>query len=73
MPAATDVPSDLVATLEHAAVAVIQNQRPTLQHDPGSLRSVTIELEIDRRGMVSEAECYVGRRISTATILGVRG
>jgi|tagenome__1003787_1003787.scaffolds.fasta_scaffold17326324_1 hypothetical protein len=72
MPDAADVPADLVTRLVNAAESVIKNQRPALRHDPATLKSLTLELAIDRRGEVSLADVYVMRRISTSAILRAR-
>jgi hypothetical protein len=64
---------DLADRLAGAARAAILNQRPSLQHDPSSVTSLTVELTLDRAGAIRESEAYIGRRVSLASILGKRG
>jgi hypothetical protein len=44
-----------------------------LSRDPSSLRSVTISLELSKRGELVEATAHVERRVSSKALLGVRG
>lgn len=64
---------DLADRLAGAAHAAVLNQRPSLQHDPASVKSLTVELTLDRAGAIQESEAYIGRRVSLASILGKRG
>lgn len=69
MPDAADVPADLVTRLEHAAADVIRNQGPSIRRDSGSIRSVTVEINLDRRGQLVDAEVYLGRQVSVNSVL----
>jgi hypothetical protein len=64
---------DLVEQLQTAAAAVIAAERPTIERQPEQIRSIVLELELDRSGRIGEAECYVQRRVSVSQALGLKG
>jgi hypothetical protein len=72
MPDAMTTP-DLAERLADAARRAVLNQRPILQHDPSSVKSVVVELAVDRAGVLRESEAYICRRVTTASVLGVKG
>jgi hypothetical protein len=59
----------LVARLQDAAAAAIENERPALESLNGHLRGVTIELVPSSTGQVYEAIGYMERRPSGAGLL----
>lgn len=69
--------SDLVSQLIDAAAAAIEAQRADLERNPRELKSVMIELPIQMQGQSVRvgnlAECYVQRRLSVSSALGLRG
>src|SRR5688572_27013950 len=54
--------SDLLARLQAAASAAIENERPGLEHPVGRVVGLTIELVIDSAGWVCKSVAYVERR-----------
>jgi hypothetical protein len=63
---------DLTERIADAARLAVLNRRPSISHDQGVLRSVVVEIEVDRTGQVSAAESYVQHRVSMASILAGR-
>jgi hypothetical protein len=69
-PRCVPAPADgLVRRLIEAAALAIANERPSLEHQNGHVRGVTLELVLSSSGQVSEAICYVERRPKAASLL----
>jgi hypothetical protein len=73
MPAATDVPADLVSRLADAAAAAVRNERPSLSYQPERLRSITVELELDRAGAIIDGRAFVERQVRPVRGSGATG
>jgi hypothetical protein len=52
---------DLVQRLADAAAAAIQNEAAELRREPERVRSIVLDLTLDRRGVVSEGAVYIER------------
>jgi hypothetical protein len=52
----------LLERLQAAADAALADIGPTLEHEPGKLQSVTIELELANGGQVVDATAWAQRR-----------
>ena len=52
----------LVERLTPAAASAIRDVAPTLEHEPGRLRRVTVELELANNGQVVDATVWTERR-----------
>jgi hypothetical protein len=61
--------SDLLARLQEAAAAAIANERPSFEHEPRSIRGVTIELTVGAAGELGQCIVYVERRTSAGALL----
>ena len=61
---------DLVERLTEASRLAIENERPSLEHRPETVRGLTIELTIGKTGQLGEAVCYVERRTQGTALLG---
>jgi len=53
---------DLVAPLLEAAGEAIRNQRPSIESDAGTLRSITLELELSNAGDIIDSRYFTERR-----------
>ena len=69
--------ADLVERLQHAACTAIARQRRDIERRPDKLRALVLEIELRPNGgdslTICEANSYLQRRVSTSSILGVRG
>jgi hypothetical protein len=63
---------DLTEQLADAAHAAVLNRRASIVHEQGSLRSITIELELNARGRITGAGAFVESRLSPTEIFGRR-
>jgi hypothetical protein len=60
---------DLVAKLTEAAAAAIENERPSLEHRPETVKGLTIELTLGGHGEISQAVVYLERRTKGPALL----
>lgn len=59
-------------TLADAAHKIVLDRRLALERDPGSVRGLVIELDLDKRGRLVESSAYVKRALSVNAALGIR-
>lgn len=62
---------EMVERLANAAAAAVRSRSLALARDPRSLRAITIELELGKRGEVTEATAHVSRHFSSKALLGI--
>ncbi len=64
---------DLVDRLAAAAVAAIRDVAPSIEEAGSSACLVTFEIELNAKGAVGGATCWLERRVSINKLLGTRG
>ena len=61
--------TDLLTRLQAAATAVIENERPALEHPVGRVVGLIVELVVDGADQVRESVAYVERRAAGGALL----
>src|SRR6266498_3825382 len=66
----TQSPPDLVEKLTEAATAAIRNERPSLEHQPETVKGLTVEIVVGKDGRPGDVVVYLERRTQGGALLG---